>query len=124
MTIEEIKKNRAFILTCKDAYFKKIRPADIESRLSKEYKNLVEIAQLYFENNLLEDFATYMMEGQYFIELWTAHLILKYGISNESLRQQCINVIIKYTDNPLARDVENEEKLWLKNYFEHQTKNN
>jgi hypothetical protein len=123
MTIEEIQKNTSFLFLCKDAYFKKIRPADSESRLSEEYKSLVEIGKIYFDNNLVENFGMYLKESQYRIQLWTAHLILEYGNPNNNLRQQCIDEIIKYTNNPLAREIENEEKLWLNNYYENQTKN-
>lgn len=116
MKIEQIEKNASFLFYCKDAYFKKIRPANAESKSSDEYKNLVKIAQLYFDNNLEERFGTYLKEGHYLIQVWTAHLILEYGNTNDSLRQQCIEEIFNNTDNPFAREIEYEERLWLKKF--------
>lgn len=56
-------------------------------------------------------------EGQYFIPLWTAHLILDYGQPNHNLKETCLNKIKDYIDNPFAREVEAEEKAWLEKYY-------
>jgi hypothetical protein len=83
----------------------------------KGYKTLIDIARYYFENDLYDDFAQYFMEGQYFIQLWTAHLILEYGQPDLKLKKRCLDEIINYTDNPLAPDVSIQEKKWLESYF-------
>jgi hypothetical protein len=56
------------------------------------------------------------MEGQYFINLWAAHLMLEYGKPNKSQKEQCLEIIKRYTDNPLAPEAAIEEKIWLENY--------
>ena len=124
METESISEKVPFIVLCKDAYLKKIRPANIPSKQTPEYKSIVESAKQYFQRNMENSFAQYMMESQYLIQLWTAHLLLEYGNPSHNLQQKCINQIIEYSDNPLAREIENEEKLWLNNYFENQQKEN
>ena len=57
------------------------------------------------------------MEGQYLIELWTAHLILEYGQPSLNLRKRCLDEIIKYSDNSLSPKVAEQEKQWVENYF-------
>jgi hypothetical protein len=47
---------------------------------------------------LYDDYALYFMEGQYFIQLWTAHLFLKYGQHNEELKRRSLDEIEKYAD--------------------------
>jgi hypothetical protein len=118
MTIEQVQKNASYLFYCKEFYFTGIKPTDFISNKNNGYKILIEIAQLYFEKNLLEEFATYLMEGQYFIQLWTAHLILEYGNPDEKLKELCLNEIKNYSDNPLAPEVAIQEEKWLKEYYE------
>ena len=118
MTIEQIEKNSSYLFYCKDNYINGIRPADIGSKKKDSYIKLVEIAKLYFNNNLAEKFSGYLMEDHYFVSLWTAHLILEYGQPDENLKKLCLNEINKYSDNPLAPDVAIQEKKWLANYLE------
>ncbi len=117
MTIEQIEKNASYLFYCKENYVKGIRPADVNSKSKDGYKKLVEIAKLYIESNLLDRFAGYLMEGHYFVQLWTAHLILEYGQPEEKLKQLCLDEITNYSDNPLAPDVSIQEKDWLENYL-------
>ena len=56
------------------------------------------------------------MEGQYFIQLWTAHLILEYGQPDLKLKKRCMDEIIKYSDNPV-HECCNTRKQWLESYF-------
>lgn len=107
----------SFIIQCKINYFLDIRPAPQQSKNTQGYKALVEIAKSYFDAGNYDGFAGYFMECQYFIPLWAAHLMLEYGQPSESQKEQCLNIIISYTDNPLAPEVELEEKIWLNNYY-------
>ena len=117
MTIEEIKKNASYLFYCKDNYIKGIRPSDINGKEKEGYKNLVEIAKLYIDNNLQDSFSGYLTEGHYFVQLWTAHLILEYGQPDTKLKKLCLDQILKYTNNPLAPEVAIQEKMWLDNYL-------
>lgn len=109
-----MKKGDDFLLTCKQNYFEKIRPGDLESKEKVGYKKLVEIAKEYFRNNEYEIFAGFFQEGQYFIALWAAHLVLEYGTANQAIVSSALSIIKDYSDNPLAPDVAVQETLWLK----------
>ena len=101
-----------FLLTCKRNYFDKVTPSDTVSRLKEGYQKLVNIASEYFRHNEYEKFAGFFQEGQYFIPLWAAHLILEYGTANHELMFAALNIIKDYSDNPLAQDVAQEERQW------------
>ena len=116
MKIEQLRKNASYLYHVKDAYFKNIRPADIENQLTEEYKILVEIAKLYFENDLQSEFAMYLMEYQYIVNLWTAHLILEYGNPDEVLKLNCIEDIERYSKGNLDTELAAQEKRWLNEY--------
>jgi hypothetical protein len=116
MTIEEIEKNASFLFHCRENYFAGIRPCDLNVRSTHGYKNLVEIARLYFANNLIDSFAGHLENGHYFIQLWAAHLIIEYGHPDTELKNLCLEEIKKYCNNPLAPDVAIQEQKWLENY--------
>ena len=61
----------------------------------------IRLLNLKVDKNLHDDFALYFMEGQYFIQLWTAHLFLKYGQHNEELKRRSLDEIEKYADSTL-----------------------
>jgi len=107
----------SYIIQYKLNYFSGINPAGENARETEGYQKLVRFAKSYFDTNKYDDFAAFLQEGQYFINLWTAHLILQYGQPNETLKQMCLKIIRQYTDNPLAPDVAIEEKIWLDNYL-------
>lgn len=67
----------------------------------------------YFEENKNEEFVSFFQEGQYFMSLWAAHLLLEFGKPKEELISKTLEIIIDYSDNPLAIEVSNEEKAWL-----------
>lgn len=102
-----------FLLTCKKNYFDKVTPSNKENRMKEGYKRLIDIANEYFRHNEYEEFAGFFQEGQYFIALWAAHLILEYGTANPEMTVAALNIINDYSNNPLAQDVANEEKKWL-----------
>ena len=106
----------SFIVQCRTNYFLGIRPANQQSMNTDGYKALVKIAKRYFDADRHDDFAGNFMEGQYFIDLWAAHLMLEYGQPNERQKEQCLEIIRRYTDNPLAPGAAIEEKIWPDNY--------
>jgi len=107
----------SFLIQCKENYFKKITPANKNSRGTKEYEHLVLIAKDWFKKGILSEFAGFFLEGQYFVALWAAHLIVEYS-NQDSFKKEAIEVIKDYSGNPLAPKVADEELQWLKdNYF-------
>lgn len=111
-----------FLIQCKQNYFEGITPSNTLNRSKEGYKKIVLYAQEYFNKNNYNEFAGYLMEGQYFIALWAAHLLLEYGEPNEDLTRIAIKTIIRYSDNPLAPNVAEEERLWLNSNMENYKK--
>lgn len=103
-----------FLLLCKQNYFNKVTPSNNGSYLKEGYKKLVDIAKEYFKNGGYEEFSNFFLEGQYFIALWAAHLLIDYGNPSNNLLHTAIKIIKEYSDNPLAPIVSEEENQWLK----------
>jgi len=112
-----------YLLTCRNNYFAEIRPSDNNSNDNPGYKALIEIAQSYFNKGKLKEFSDFFMEGQYYIELWTAHLILEFGKPDIKLSEACIDIIEKYSSNTIDPKVATQEKKWLDNYKSNKRKN-
>ncbi|MBL7738790.1 MAG: hypothetical protein JNK14_06185 [Chitinophagaceae bacterium] len=110
-------KSDSFIVQCRINYFLGIRPANQQSKETEGYKELVRIAKNYFDSDSYEDFAENFMEGQYFIPLWAAHLLLEYGKTDEKLKEECLRIISDYSRHQLFSEVAAEEKVWLENYY-------
>ena len=106
-----------YLFTCKSNYFSVIRPADNNSKNEQGYKTLVQIAMTYFDNNRYNDFAGFFMEGQYFVDLWTAHLILEFGNPDQNLIDTCIEIIKGYSKGSLDEQVTAQEKKWLDDFL-------
>ncbi|WP_443938773.1 hypothetical protein [Pedobacter sp. MW01-1-1] len=102
-----------FLLQCKSNYFKGITPSNSIYEETDEYKVLIEVGIKYFKENGLEEFAFFLRESQYFVALWTAHIILKYGEPAVSLAVECINTIKEYSEHPVNLKISLEEKKWL-----------
>jgi hypothetical protein len=113
---QPIEEKISYIVQCKQNYLSGIYPAGKGSKDKAGYELLVKIAKSYFDKNLYNDFASYFMEGQYLIQLWTAHLILEYGHPNEQLKNKCIDEIKKYADSSLLPEVSEQERRWLETY--------
>ena len=103
-----------FLIICRENYFNKITPSNTDSIHKEGYKRLVEIAKEYFRINEYDKFIEFFKEGQYFIALWAAHLILAFGNPDQKTKDKALNVIKKYSENPLSEEVSSEEKTWLK----------
>jgi hypothetical protein len=102
-----------FLVTCKGCYFNNITPSNPVSKDTKAYKHLVDITIHYIKQRGLEEFAGFFQDGQYFIDLWAAHLLIDHGKPNAELTERALNIIRTYSDNPLAPAVAEEEKAWL-----------
>lgn len=102
-----------FLLTCKKNYFSKVRPSNIESKSKEGYKKLVNIANEYFKYDKYEIFAGFFQEGQYFIQLWAAHLLIEYGKPSQDIIKSAIGIIKDYADNSSSPEVSKEEQQWL-----------
>lgn len=102
-----------FLLQCRENYFEGITPSSMKTREKEGYKRIVSFAKEYFKDQRYEDFTGYFMEGQYLVPLWAAHMLVEYGNPNKDLLLISINTIRRYSDNPLAPSVAEEEEEWL-----------
>lgn len=93
MTIKEIEDKGTYLWTCKDNYLNLIRPSNSETKNTGGYKLLVDIAKTYFLSGQTEKFSEYFFESQYLVNLWTAHLIVEYGLANTALTNKCLTII-------------------------------
>ena len=102
-----------FLLLCKDSFMQGMSPLSSYKSNTKEYLALVEIAKKYFIHNKYEEFSYFFQEGQFFIQLWAAHLILDFGNPYPDLTRRCLTIIKRYSNNPLAVNAALEETEWL-----------
>ncbi|RDC58441.1 hypothetical protein DU508_00080 [Pedobacter chinensis] len=105
-----------YILQCRQNTLDGITPSNPGKYKMKEYKDLISIGKSYIDEKSLTEFADFFQGDQYFIELWTAHIIIEYGKPDIKLKEQCIEIIKKYSNNPLDIKVSKEEKEWLKKH--------
>lgn len=113
----------SYIVTCKIAYQNDIEPFQFEKRENEIYIKLDEITTYYNETKTLEDFYSYLQEGQYWINVWTAYFLLEkfeinpndklIGLNDENIFAFCINEIERHL--PYFKD-DNQKKYcekWL-----------
>lgn len=53
------------------------------------------------------------MEGQYYIDLWAAHMLLEYGETDKFEIQIPLKIIREYAQNAQSPEVALEEKVWV-----------
>jgi hypothetical protein len=106
-----------YLMLCRECFFLQLFPASPGVKTTEQYQRLKKIVTIYFTENKLDDFAGFLAEGHYLVQLWTAHFIIEYGDPDLNLKKSCIQLIKEYTDNPLAPDVAEQEKLWLDHYY-------
>jgi hypothetical protein len=108
----------SFLMQCRQNYFEGITPSNKVNYEKEGYKKVIYYAQEYFISFKYEDFAGFLMEGQYLIPLWAAHMLVEYGKPNKELMIISLNTIKEYSNNILAPVVAEEEKEWLKENIE------
>jgi hypothetical protein len=108
-----MKHTHSFIIKCRELYFKGIRPSNPSSKISNDYKELLQIAEDFFSSGKINDFAEYFMEFQYNINLWAAHLILEYGQPSNKLKKECLEIIEQYSKTKMDKELAKEETFFL-----------
>jgi hypothetical protein len=102
-----------YVLQCRHNTLNDITPADVTKYNTVGYKAIIEIGKQYIQEKGLKEFSSNFQGNQYFVELWTAHIIFEYGNPNSDLKIKCVKIIREYSDNPLSPKVSKEEKEWL-----------
>lgn len=110
-----------FLTQCKINYLDGITPSDTNSFTTESYKKLVNLGRDYIEQNQLKKFFYFLGEGQYFVALWAAHIIIEYGNPNEEMYKDCLDTIIEYSNNPLSPKVSEEEREWLQSHLKNKS---
>lgn len=103
----------SFLAICKQNYLEGITPSNRLSRETEGYKKIVAIAKDFFEKGKYNDFAGYLMEGQYLISLWAAHMLVEYGGPGDEFKAAAIETIKDYSNSQLTPTVAGEERRWL-----------
>jgi len=103
-----------YVVQCRYNTLNGITPSNPEKYNTGEYKAVIEIGKKYIEEKGLTEFSKNFQGDQYFVELWTAHIIFEYGNPDPNLKAECVEIIEKYSDNPLSPEVSIEEREWLK----------
>lgn len=103
----------SFLQQCKINYTQNITPANPNDYSKEGYKKLVDIAKCYFKSNDYEGFAGYLMEGEYLVSLWAAHLLLEYGYPNSNLKRVALDTIKDYAENSVLSKISQEESKWI-----------
>ena len=102
-----------FLMQCKYNYLKGITPSNLVYYNNADYLKLISIGREFLNIGQIEAFAFFMSESQYFVPLWTAHIILEYGSPNEDMKNECLATIIEYANHPTNKKIAIEEQSWL-----------
>ncbi len=112
------KMNDDFLLLCREVYFEGIQPAQRLAADNASYQRLVKAARQWFDAGKQEEFYQFAQEGQYFIQLWVAHMLLEYGAPSAVLTAKALAIIRQYAapDYTLNVCVAQQEAQWLIDY--------
>lgn len=102
-----------FLFLCKRNFYEKITPSSINTKEEVGNKYLRVIALQYFDNGLYNEFCEFFKEGSYLVDLWAAHLFLDHGNNDIDISTKALEIIKRYSENPLTPNVAVEEKNWL-----------
>ena len=113
----------SYIVTCKIAYQNNIEPFQFDKRENEIYLKLDEIVTHYKETKTIEDFYSYLQEGQYWINVWTAYFLLeKYdinlsaklkGLNDEYIIAFCLNEIERHIPYFKNEKQKSDCKKWI-----------
>nr|WKN34935.1 hypothetical protein K4G66_21400 [Tunicatimonas sp. TK19036] len=108
-----MKNSNSYLSACKDCYLRAIYPSDDSVKNEPEYQKLFKIAREFFQAGKIDEFSYYLMEGQYLTNLWTAHFILEFENISQKLKDNCYEVIKRYSESRLNEKVAKLEKNWM-----------
>lgn len=112
-----------FLWTCKAAYLSGIHPFDYSTSDTEQYQAIVSIGKSMIEESGASDFVGFLMEGQYFVQLWAAYLTLEYGnpqkeepfkySKNKTIVSCCIAEVEKYCSVEKNLQIKKAEEDWV-----------
>ena len=111
----------SFLWSCKSTYLKGLHPFDNVD--TQEYKSIIETGKSLINERGLQDFLGFLMEGQYYIQLWAAIIALEYGDiqkeeklkynSSKTVLECCLSEVEKYITHSKNTDFKKNGELWL-----------
>lgn len=103
--------NDCFLLQCRENYFRGITPCGPGAETEKQA--LLACFHDFTAANGTAAFSGFLQEGQYYIDLWAAHLLLEHHHSDSPNRQLCMQTIEVYANSTINPRVAQEELKWL-----------
>jgi glucokinase len=103
-----------YVCQCRLNTFAGTTPSNTDFFDTADYNKVVKLAYQYIDENGLLGFAGFVQGDQYFVELWTAHIIYNHADASEKLKLECVDIITKYADSSLNTKVASEEQEWLR----------
>ncbi len=114
----------SFIITCRTAFVNNLLPFQFNKATLPLYKRLEQIALDYKQKNQLRSFYEHLLEGQYYINFWTAYfLIEKFDLAgtekltglneNEFIIEHCYRLIENHFQNFKDKEQIKNCSFWL-----------
>lgn len=102
-----------FVEQCKANFFNDIRPANPATTGSPDHRAVVTIAKDFFNRGDVTALQHLLGKSQYFVDLWSAHMLIEHGQPEETLKARAADTIRKYARGCMNPEVIAEEKSWL-----------
>jgi hypothetical protein len=110
----------SYLITCKNAYLSGVYPFNLNFTNTNHYRRLRDIASQID----LKDFIGYLMEYQYYINLWTSYFILEdfkpnidqklIGMNDKlSIVDDCIETVERYRSGFEKAEQIDNCRIWL-----------
>ena len=116
-------KTTDFLFGCKNLYFMGIHPFDFSKTDSDEYKGIVELGKEIMKEIGIQDFAEFVIEYQYRVNIWSSMIVLEFGEfdQNEILKTSgietifsaCLEKIKQNEINKLPNEINENKKNWV-----------
>ena len=106
-----------YLQICKEFHERDIIPAISIQIRDENYDEIKGLSEKIIRENGINSFAEFFQEGQYLVQLWTAHLILENNNTSDELKHKSLLVIKDYTDNPLVPKVSVAENVWFNKFY-------
>lgn len=103
----------SYIESCRNLYKLGYTPSNFDFRDDPLFHKFLKIAKNEVHNLGIDGFYNYTQEYNYFVNLWTAHLIIEFFEGSNEVKSGCLDIIIRYSRSKLNTKVASEEIKWL-----------
>lgn len=102
----------SFLMQCRENYFRGVTPSGPSAKPEKQA--LVDCFHGITAANGMAAFSGFLQEGQYYIDLWAAHLLVEHYHPEEPIWRLCMETIETYANSTINPKVAQEELEWLR----------